>query len=154
MNKLYLDRCTDEIFSREVVPAPQQAHSSGDVVTSVLSLISETATALKGFENQAAQSLARAQELAENVKEQLDRARLRAEHAETMLRLAEDQIEKLSCDVDRTQEELERLQAELAERTTELAASEQRADAGNATLGAIVDVIRAQFPTKLKLLTD
>jgi septal ring factor EnvC (AmiA/AmiB activator) len=144
MNKLDRDYTAAGALGMEV-NAPQRPHGS-DVVASALNLVSETAAAIKEFEGQAAQALARAHGVADAVKEELARAELRAERAETMLRLAEDQIAQMSQEIERTNRELEALQAELSARATELTASEQRADAAEAAVQTILDVIRARLP--------
>ncbi|MBG0792312.1 hypothetical protein IYY11_02385 [Methylocystis sp. H62] len=58
--------------------AHQPARESYDVAAA-LNLVSETAAAIKAFDEQAARSLMRAHEVADAVKEELARAELRAE---------------------------------------------------------------------------
>ena len=74
--------------------AHQPARESYDVAAA-LNLVSETAAAIKAFDEQAARSLMRAHEVADAVKEELARAELRAERVETTLRLAEAQIKQM-----------------------------------------------------------
>ena len=113
--------------------------------------MSETAAAIKAFEEQAAHALMRAHEVADAVKEELGRAELRAESAETMLRLAEAQVEQMSAAGEQAHEELKSLRSQLASKTTELAAAERRADHAETAIERIADVIRAQLPAKLSI---
>jgi rubrerythrin len=115
-----------------------------DEVVAALNLVSETATAIKAFEDQAAQALMRAQEVADAVREDLDRAELRAERAETMQRLTEDQVEQMSTAIQDAHQEIEALQSQLDSKIAELAASERRADDAEDAIDRIMDVIRAR----------
>ncbi|MGD9544319.1 MAG: hypothetical protein AB7F41_04830 [Methylocystis sp.] len=116
--------------------------------------MSETAGAIKAFEEQAAHALMRAQEVADAVKEELGRAELRAERAETMLRLAESQAEQMSATLEQAHEELQSLRSQLASKTAELTASERRADDAETAIEQILDVVRAQLPGKLNIPSE
>jgi predicted nucleic acid-binding Zn-ribbon protein len=74
----------------------------------------------------------------------LDRAELRAERAETMLRLTEDQVEQMSTAIQDAHQEIEALQSQLDSKIAELAASERRADDAEDAIDRIMDVIRAR----------
>ncbi|MGD9540636.1 MAG: ABC transporter permease [Methylocystis sp.] len=121
-----------------------QPSRESDKVAAALNLVSETATAIKAFEEQAAQALMRAQEVADAVREDLDRAELRAERTETMLRLTEDQVEQMSTAIQDAHQEIEALQSQLDSKIAELAASERRADDAEDAIERIMDVIRAR----------
>jgi multidrug resistance efflux pump len=73
-------------------------------------------------------------------------AELRAERAETMLRLAEAQVEQMSAAIEHAHREIDTLQSQLDSKTAELAASERRADNAENTIERIIDVIRTRPP--------
>ena len=148
MNAPDLNHATDETIGGNEALARQPARESYDVAAA-LNLVSETAAAIKAFDEQAAQALMRAHEVADAVKEDLGRAELRAERAETMLRLAEAQIEQMFAAVEQAHHELKTLRAQLVSKTAELAASERRALDAVTAIEKIADVIRAQLPAKL-----
>ena len=150
MNASDLDQAMDETIRGNEGSAHQSACENHEV-TAALNLVSETAAAIKAFEEQATQALMRAHEVADAVKEELGRAELRAESAETMLRLAEAQVEQMSAAVEQAHEELEWLRSQLASKTTELAAAERRADHAETAIERIAGVIRAQLPAKLSI---
>jgi septal ring factor EnvC (AmiA/AmiB activator) len=143
MNALDFDQAADETF-RESDVSTRQPVPERDEVVAALNLVSETATAIKAFEEQAAQALMRAQEVADAVREDLSRAELRAERAETMLRLTEDQVEQMSATIEQAHQEIEALQSQLDSKAAELAASERRADDAEDAIEQIMDVIRAR----------
>ena len=127
----------------------------GDSATAALDLVSETAAAIRELEKQSAQAVARAHDVANAVKEKLERAEARAERAEAALRQAEAEVAKLTAANVQTRKELEVLQSCLAAKEAELAASEQRAksverraDDADAAIQKIVDAIRTQLPVK------
>lgn len=141
-----VDQAADETI-REYGGSSQSGES--DKLVAALDFIAETATTIRQFEEQASLALMRAQEIADVVREDLDRAELRAECAETNLRLTEDQVEQMSAAIEHAHQEIEALRSQLNSKTIELAASEQRADDAEATIEQIMDVIRAQLPAKL-----
>jgi chromosome segregation ATPase len=143
MNALDFDRVADETIRKNNASMHQPSRES-DKVVAALNLVSETATAIKAFEEQAAHALMRAQEVANAVREDLDRAELRAERAETMLRLTEDQVEQMSTAIQHAHQEIEALQSQLDSKIAELAASERRADDAEDAIERIMDVIRAR----------
>ena len=150
MNAPDLNQATGEPVRGSEGAAHQPARESYDV-TAALNLVSETAAAIKAFDEQAAQALMRAHEVADAVKEELGRAELRAERAETMLRLAEAQIEQMLAAAAQADKELEILRSQLAAKTAEFAASERRGDDAEAAIEQIVAVIRAHLPAKLNV---
>ncbi|ULO23786.1 ABC transporter permease [Methylocystis sp. SB2] len=153
MNAPDLNQATGEPVRGGEGAAHQPALESYDV-TAALNLVSETAAAIKAFDEQAAQALMRAREVADAVKEELGRAELRAERAETMLRLAEAQIEQMLAAAEQADNELELLRSQLAAKTAEYAASERRGDDAEAAIERIVAVIRAQLPAKLNVPSE
>jgi uncharacterized tellurite resistance protein B-like protein len=74
---------------------------------------------------------------------------MRAERAEAMLRLAEDQIEQMLAAAEQADRDIETLQSQLAAMTAELAASERRAYDAETAIEQILEVVRAQLPAKL-----
>ena len=146
-------QATDKAIGGNDGLARQPAHESYDVAAA-LNLVSETAAAIKAFDEQAARALMRAHEVADAVKEELARAELRAERAETMLRLAEAQIEQMLAAAEQADKELEILRSQLAAKTAEFAASERRGDDAEAAIERIVAVIRAQLPAKLNVPSE
>jgi hypothetical protein len=75
-------------FARDTTP---------DLANVALSLVSGTATAINESEEQAAHALLREREIAKEVQEELGRAELRAERAETMLALPKFKSNKGGC---------------------------------------------------------
>jgi len=69
--------------------------TSSDLAAVALDLVAESAAAIRQSEEQAAHALLRERDIANEIKKELERAELRAESAETMLRLAETQIEQM-----------------------------------------------------------
>jgi hypothetical protein len=125
-----------------------------DLATDALNLVSETAAAIKESEEQAAHALLREREIAKEIQEELGRAELRAERAETMLRLAEAQIEQMIAADEQLRGDLEHLQSRLALREAGLAASTRRANEAEAATQKIVDAIRTHLPVKLSVPTE
>lgn len=125
-----------------------------DLATVALNLVSETAAAIKESEEQAAHALLREREIAKEIQEELGRAELRAERAETMLRLVEAQIEQMIAADEQLRGDLEHLQSRLALREAELAASTRRANEAEAATQKIVDAIRTHLPVKLSVPTE
>lgn len=146
MNSPDFDQATDETMRENNVSTYRPANASDEVVAA-LNLVSETAAAIKAFEDQARHALVRAQEVADAVREDLGRVELRAERAETMLRVAEAQVEQMSAAIEHAHQEIEALQSQLDSKAAELAASERRADDAEDTIERIMNVIRARsFP--------
>ncbi|MGE3264305.1 MAG: ABC transporter permease [Methylocystis sp.] len=143
MNALDFDQAADETIRENDVSTLRPARERDEVVAA-LNLVSETATAIKAFEEQAAQALMRAQEVADAVREDLGRAELRAERAETMQRLSEAHVEQMSATIEQAHQEIEVLQSQLDSKIAELAASERRADDAEDAIERIMDVIRAR----------
>ena len=161
MDSLDLDQVIDEIIPRgndsitqALMPVTKSARGSADT-TAALNLVSETAAAIRELENQSAQAVARAHNVANAVKEKLEGAETRAERAEAALRQSEAEVAELTTAIVQTRNDLESLQSRLAAKETELAASEQRgksaerrADDADTAVQRIVEAIRTQLPVK------
>jgi chromosome segregation ATPase len=111
-----------------------------DIAAVALDLVAETAAAIRQSEEQAAHALVREHEIANEIKKELERAELRAESAETMLRLAETQVEQMLAAAAEAAKEIESLRSELAAKVT--------------AIQTIVDAIRTQLPTTLSVPTE
>ena len=109
---------------------------------------------LKESEEQAAHAFLRERAIAKEIREELDRAELRAERAETMLRLAEAQVGEFAATVEEMRNDLEDLQSQLAVREAELTVSTRRAEDAEAAVRKIVDAIRTHLPVKLSAPTE
>ena len=159
MDSLDLDQVTDEIIPRgrgSITPSPQLGPmlARGDGATAALGLVSEAAAAIRELERESAQAVKRARNVANAVKEKLERAETRAERAETALHQAEADIKQLAAAVEHTRKDLETLQSQLVAREAELAASTRRADDADADIERIVDAIRTQIPVKLSIAAE
>ncbi|TLG71250.1 hypothetical protein [Methylocystis sp. B8] len=110
------------------------AQDPSDLVTVALSLVAEAAVAIRESEEQSALALLRERDIANEIKEELVRAELRAERTEEMLRLAEAQIEQMLAAAEQADKELEDLRSQLA--------------AEVAGIQTIIEAIRTQLPTK------
>ncbi|RNJ50585.1 ABC transporter permease [Methylocystis hirsuta] len=158
MGSVELNHVMDEIIPRgdlgtqALTPAGQSARG-GDDAAAALELVSETAAAIREFEKQSAQAVARAHAAANALKEKLERAETRSERAEAALRQAEAEVEDLAAAIVQTHSDLEMLQSQTAAKEAELAASEQRmkdaecrAENADAAIQRIMDAIRTQLP--------
>ncbi len=135
---------------------------SDDKATVALEMVSEAAAAIRELEEQSAQAVARAQDIANSIVNQLEAAEARAERAETAQRDAETAVQELSAALARTRSDLEITRRQLAKKSEELTQTEDRlrlaeADARGAHLRAneahakieqIVDAIRTQLPSR------
>ncbi len=155
MSLLDLNRAPAKIIPRGKgsIATPSTARANDDV-EAVLSVVMETAAAIKEFERGTAQALAKARNVADDLKEQLGHTEARAERAEEMLRLAEAQVEEFTATVEQMRYDLEDLQSRLAVREAELATSTRRADEAEAGMQKIVDAIRTHLPVGLSVPTE
>ncbi|MBI1980722.1 MAG: ABC transporter permease [Methylocystis sp.] len=165
MDSLDLDQVMDEIIPRgdNRPPAPPAASFPArqrlrppDDAMAALDLVSQAAAAIKELEKQSAQAVARAHTTANAVREKLERAEERGDHAEAALRKSEAEAAELSAALVQTRNDIETLQSLLAARQAELAAmeqramvAEQRAAESDAAMQRIVDAIRTQLPVKV-----
>jgi hypothetical protein len=149
--------------SERVVSFPGVApRRSADDVEAVLNLLSEAAEEIKLAEGRAAETMARAQTLANGAAEKLRLAQARIERAQTAQRKAESELADFRANVEQVTNELKQAQEQIAVNANELAAAEQRASTAEwrasaaekrandveATLERIVHAIRTQFPSK------
>lgn len=161
MDLIDIDEYTPEIIPRRdmspprIVPAHlrQELPPQRDSAEVALEVVSETAAAIRLFEEQSAQAVAHSQELARSLAEKLEMADTRVEHLEA-------QAAQLSEDLSWTREQLEMTQNLLGSKEAELAqardeihitqervvAAEQRAFKANASIERIVQAIRTQLP--------
>ena len=142
-----------------------ESGSSNDKAAVALEMVSEAAAAIRELEEQSARAVARAQDLANSIVNQLESAEARAERAETAQRDAETAVQELSAALARTRSDLEIARRQLAKKSEELAQTEDRlrlaeADARGAHLRAheanskieqIVEAIRTQLPSRDEL---
>lgn len=128
--------------------------TSSHLAAVALDLVAETAAGIRQSDEQSAHALQRERDIANEIREELGRAELRAKRAEAMVRLAETQIEQMLAAAAQVDKELEDLRSQLAAKTAELAASERRAGNAETVIEQIVDAIRTQLPTKLSISTE
>jgi chromosome segregation ATPase len=134
--------------------------------SSALDLVSQAASVIRGIEERAAESEARARALAEAALEKLEHAEIRIRDAETARMQAEDTLVRLSARLQEAERELARSQARataaenrladaeyklsaaenrLADAEYKLGAAEVRATHSEKAVNQIEDAIRAQI---------
>ncbi|HTO79845.1 MAG TPA: ABC transporter permease [Methylocystis sp.] len=170
MNSIDVSQLARKIVPRDdigVEAANDQARerdsgASNDKAAVALEMVSEAAAAIRELEEQSAHAVARAQDLANSIVNQLEAAEARAERAEAAQRDAETAVQELSAALARTRSDLEITRRQLAKKSEELSQTEDRlrlaeADARGAHLRAneahakieqIVDAIRTQLPSR------
>ncbi|MFY9658484.1 MAG: ABC transporter permease [Methylocystis sp.] len=166
MNSIDVNQLGRKIVPRDdhSGPAAGEDHEpeSGDKAAVALEMVTEAAAAIRELEEQSAQAVARAQDLANSIVNQLEAAEARAERAETAQRDAETAVQELSAALARTRSDLEITRRQLAKKSEELTQSEerlrlaeadgrfahQRADEANAKIEQIVEAIRTQLPSR------
>ncbi|MGA9600304.1 MAG: ABC transporter permease [Methylocystis sp.] len=135
---------------------------SNDKAAVALEMVSEAAAAIRELEEQSAQAVARAQDIANSIVNQLESAEARAERAEAAQRDAETAVQELSAALARTRSDLEITRRQLAKKSEELSHTEdrlrlaeaegrvaqQRAVEANAKIEQIVEAIRTQLPSR------
>ena len=156
MNIRDLNRVPATIIPRGegAITTPSATRDANDDVEAALSLVMEKAAAIREFERAAAQAVEHSRNVAEDLREQLDHTADRAERAETMLRLAEGQVEGLTADVEQARDDVKTLQALLAARESELASWTSRAEEAEDAVQKIVEAIRTHLPVKLNVPTE
>ena len=141
-----------------------RASSRSDDATVALDMVSQAAAAIKDLEQQSAEAVSRAHNVAKAVIEKLYSPMPRRRTRRTAQSEAETQVAELTAAAAVTRNDLEMLQTRLAAKEAELAAAERRASlaeqrAGdaerrandaNAAIERIVDAIRTQLPLKLE----
>jgi chromosome segregation ATPase len=120
--------------------------------STALDLVAQAASVIRGIEERAAESEARARSLAQAAVEKLERAEIRISDAETARIHAEDTLVRLSARLQEAERELARTQARLVAAENRLAsaehqlhAAESRASHADNAVNQIEDAIRAQI---------
>jgi uncharacterized coiled-coil protein SlyX len=141
-------------------PSGEHAHNvvqfSGDTTQqrtfSALDLVSQVASIIRGIQERAAETEARARALAESALERLRQAETRINEAETARANAEDTMVRLSARLQEAERELGRTQARIAAAENKLADAEHqvrlaegRAIQAEKAVTQIDDAIRAQL---------
>jgi len=169
MNSIDVNQLARKIVPRDDIGVQESAHAdergadaSNDKAAVALEMVSEAAAAIRDLEEQSAQAVARAQDLANSIVNQLESAEARAERAETAQRDAETAVQELSAALARTRSDLEITRRQLAKKSEELSQTEerlrlaeaegrfaqQRANEANAKIEQIVEAIRTQLPSR------
>jgi len=170
MNLLDVSRLAGEVVSRDDLGSQatdseyrqQESVQSNDNAAVALAIVSEAAAAIRELEEQSAEAVVRAQDLANSIGKQLESTEARAERAETAQREAEAAVQELSAALARFRSDLENTRRQLAEKSEELSQTEnrlrvaeeearvaqQRAIEANAKIEQIVEAIRTQLPSR------
>jgi len=140
----------------------QELAPSNDSAAVALEMVSEAAAAIRELEEQSAQAVAHAHDVAGSFAKELESTEARAERAETAQRETEAQIKELSAAFARTRSDLEFARRQLAAKSEELSQTEdrlglaeaearvaqQRAIEANAKIEHITEAIRTQLPSR------
>lgn len=168
MDSLDVDRLTTEVIPRDdfdsepLAPGFRQWDSvqpSGNAAVA-LEMVSEAAAAIRQLEEQSAEAVSRARDLANSIVKKLESTEARAKRAETAQRESEAEVQELSAALARTRADLDTARRELTEKDERLAAAEgrirsteaeasdaeHRAMEANAAIEQIVAAIRTQLP--------
>jgi chromosome segregation ATPase len=136
------------------------ASASPHDTSSALDLVSQASGVIRGIQDRAAESEARAKALAECAIEKLQLAEARIQAAETARVLAEETVSALSARLQETERELTRAQSrivgaenQLANTEWQLKAAETRAINAEKAVNQIEDAIRTQLVGLQKNLT-
>jgi chromosome segregation ATPase len=170
MNSLDIDLLDGEVIHRKDLDAEPTAPGCrqleptqpSDSATVALEMVSEAAEAIRCLEEQSAEAVRRARELASSIIKQLESTEARAEHAEVAQQQSEVEVRELSAALARTQADLDIARRQLADKDERLAAVEervrlteaeateaqQRAMEANAAIEKIVGAIRSQLPSR------
>ena len=170
MNFLDVDRLAGEVVLRDDLGSrgtdaeirERGSAPSSDRAAVAIEMVSEAAAAIRELEEQSAQAVARAQDLAASIVNQLEATEARAERAETAQRLSEAEVKELSGALARTRSDLEITRRQLAKKSEELSQTEdrlrlaeaeargaqQRSIEANAKIEQIVEAIRTQLPSR------
>jgi chromosome segregation ATPase len=138
--------------AQNVVHFPADAAPPRNGTSSALDLVAQAASVIRGIEERAAETEARARALAEAAVEKLERAEIRISDAETARIHAEDTLVRLSARLQEAERELARTQSrlvaaenKLAEAEYQLHAAQVRATQSDKAVVQIEDAIRAQI---------
>ena len=144
---------------------PRESVQSNDYAAAALEMVSEVAASIRELEEQSAQAVARAQDLANSILEQLESAETRAERAEAAQRESKAEGQELSAALARTRADLDVARQQLAHTGEQLSATEERvrlieaearaaeqqAMEANAKIEQILEAIRTQLPSHKNL---
>jgi chromosome segregation ATPase len=138
--------------ARNVVHFRADAAPPRNDPSTALDLVSQAASVIRGIEERAAESEARARSLAQAAVEKLERAEIRISDAETARVHAEDTLVRLSARLQEAERELTRTQSRRvapakprAEAEHQLRGAEARASNADNAVNQIEDAIRAQI---------
>ncbi len=138
--------------AQNVVHFPAEPVQARREPASALGLVSQAADVIRGIQERAAESEARAKALAECALEKLELAEARINDAEAARSQAEDAVSQLIARLQEAEDELERTQSRIAAAENQLAnadrqmrAAEARAIHAEQAVSQIEDAIRAQL---------
>jgi chromosome segregation ATPase len=139
-------------LAQNVVHFPADTAPPRATPSAALDLVSQAASVIRGIEERAAETEARARGLAEAALEKLEAAEIRISDAERARIHAEDTLVRLSARLQEAERQLARTQALLvaaenrsADAEHQLRAAEARANQSEKAVGQIEDAIRAQI---------
>jgi chromosome segregation ATPase len=131
---------------------PFSADTTQQRTSSALDLVSQVASIIRGLQERAAETEARARALAESALERLRQAETRTNDAETARARAEDMMARLSARLQEAERQLERTQGriiaaenKLAEAEHQVRSAEARAIQAEKAVTQIDDAIRTQL---------
>ena len=173
MNLLDVTQLAGEVVSRDDFAfqardseyRQQESVQSNDNAAVALAIVSEAAAAIRELEEQSAQAVSRAQDLANSIGKQLESTEARAERAETAQRVSEAEVKELSAAFARTRSDLEITRRQLANKSEQLSqtedrlrlsdaearAAQQRTMEANAKSEQVVEAIRTQLRSRKNL---
>ena len=168
MNSLDIDLLEGEVIHRNDFDAEPTAldcsqgelAQPSDSATVALEMVSEAAAAIRCLEEQSAEAVRRARELASSIVKQLESTEARAERAEVAQQQSEVEVQELSAALARTEADLDIARRQLADKDerfatveervrltkTEATEAQQRAMEASAAIEKIVGAIRSQLP--------
>jgi len=139
-------------YAQNIVHFPADTAPPRSGTSSALDLVSQAASVIRGIEERAAESEARARALAEAALEKLEIAERRISDAEMARIQAEDTLVRLSARLQEAERELARSQARvvaaenrLADAEYQLRAAEARASHSEKAVNEIEDAIRTEI---------
>jgi len=170
MNSLVIDRLDTEVIARGHFDSPpttpedrqRESAEASDNAAVALEMVSEAAATIRHLEEQSAEAVARARELANSIVKKLESTEARAERAEAAQQQSEAEVQELSAELAKTRADLDTTRQQLAENEDRLAATEDRVrlteaesrDAqhraleSQAAIEKIMDAIRTQLPAR------
>jgi DNA repair exonuclease SbcCD ATPase subunit len=142
------------IVNFPTVVSEDSASSIADEAIAALELVSEAAKGVKCAEDRAAESMARAQTLANDAVDNVRLLQSRIERAEEAKRQADAELAENKADNEKLRNELKEADARIADQENVLATAERRASVAEkrandaeAALKRLTHAIRTQLPT-------